>query len=202
MRELEFVACHACDLLQRLPFVPDGGKVLCHRCGAVLYEKRKNSLDRTLALTLTGLILFFLSNTFPMLTIKNEGLFQEMTLVAASTELYFQNKPALSILVGLTCVFVPFIQLTALLCVLVPIKLNRRPGISATIFRYFRKLQPWGMMEVFMLGILVAIVKLGKMATIIPGISLFSFAALIFIIAGTAAVLDPHLVWSRIGDPE
>jgi paraquat-inducible protein A len=61
-----------------------------------------------------------------------------------------------------------------------------------------RILQPWGMMEVFMLGILVSVVKLMKMATIVPGISLYCFAVLIFILAGSMACLDPRIIWERL----
>jgi paraquat-inducible protein A len=69
----------------------------------------------------------------------------------------------------------------------------------APVFRFQQSLGPWGMMEVFMLGILVAVVKLVDMAQIIPGLALWSFALLIFMLAGAAAALDPEIVWERVG---
>jgi len=78
--------------------------------------------------------------------------------------------------------------------------MNRLAWQAPFFFRYLRKLQPWGMMEVFMLGILVSIVKLAKMAVIIPGTSLYAFAALIFVLAGAISSLDPHLIWDRVGE--
>ena len=65
-------------------------------------------------------------------------------------------------------------------------------------FRLVRGFKPWGMVEVFMLGILVAFVKLAKMANLIPGIALYAFLALIFVLAASAAALDPHIVWNRL----
>jgi paraquat-inducible protein A len=81
--------------------------------------------------------------------------------------------------------------------VLLPLRFNRVPPGLAPLFRCLQSLQPWNMMEVFMLGILVSIVKLAKMAKIVPGIAVFSFLALIFVAAAATASLDPHLVWER-----
>jgi paraquat-inducible protein A len=82
--------------------------------------------------------------------------------------------------------------------VLLPLKLNRRPWKLPFFSRTIRSCKPWVMMEVFMLGILVAIVKLSKMASIIPGIALYAFMILIFVLAASAASLDPQLVWDRL----
>jgi paraquat-inducible protein A len=81
---------------------------------------------------------------------------------------------------------------------MVPLALGRMPRWLPTLFRYVSTLTPWGMMDVFMLGILVSVVKLSDMATIVPGTSLFAFAILIFVLAAAQASLDPDLVWSRV----
>lgn len=170
----------------------------CVRCGAVLHAKKRNSLDRSLSLTIAGLMLFVVSNSYPFLAMKSKGLVQEITLIQGATELYFQDMRILALLVFITCILVPLIQLSGMLYVLMPLKFNRLPWKLPVVFRFVRKLQPWGMMEVFMLGILVCVVKLAKMASIVPGIALYSFVALIFVLAGVAASLDPHMVWDRI----
>ncbi len=101
-------------------------------------------------------------------------------------------------LVFLTSILFPFLQLAGALYVLLPLKFNRLPWMVALVFRFIRGLQPWGMMEVFMVGILVSIVKLGKMASVVPGLAVYSFAILIFVLAAVAASLDPHIVWERL----
>lgn len=179
--------------------VPEGGQARCTRCGAELYSRKRNSLERTLALIIAGLILFFLSNAFPLLELSIQGNLQETTLFQGVKALYNQDMRGLAMLVLLTCILAPFVQLSGLFYVLAPLKYNRLAPKTARVFRFIRKLQPWSMMEVFMLGILVSIVKLAKMATIIPGISLYSFAALILVLAGAVASLDPHIVWERLG---
>jgi paraquat-inducible protein A len=84
------------------------------------------------------------------------------------------------------------------LAVLVPLRLGLVPWVLAGLFRHIRSLAPWGMMDVFLLGILVAVVKMAEMATMVPGKALFAFVILIFVLAAAQAALDPSLVWSRI----
>jgi paraquat-inducible protein A len=89
--------------------------------------------------------------------------------------------------------------MAGLLYILIPLQRDQGPAPHATrVFRLVQEVAPWGMMEVFMIGILVALVKLGHMATIIPGISVFSFGALIFVLAAAFMSLDLPLLWDRL----
>lgn len=191
------IACHDCDLIQRLPHMTDAGTVQCIRCGAVLHQKKRNSIERTLAWTVAGLILFSLANSFPFLAFKLEAQVRQTTLLTGITELYAQGMPELSIIVLLTTVLVPLSQMLCMLYVLLPLKFNIIPSGLPWVFRWVRHLQPWSMMEVFMLGILVSVVKLAKMAKIVPGVALFSFLALIFVLAAMTASMDSHLIWEK-----
>ena len=194
------VACPDCDLLNRLDG-PAAATLLCARCGAVLRRHRPDSIDRTLALVVAALLLFALANAFPFLAMQTGGLVQETTLLSGVHELWRQDLRLLAALVFCTCVLVPAAQLIGLGTILLPLRLGRRPPPGATrILRLVQAAAPWGMMEVFMLGILVALVKLGHMATIVPGVSVFSFAALIVVMAAAFSTLDPVLVWARL-DP-
>jgi len=103
----------------------------------------------------------------------------------------------IAILVLLTTVLVPFIQMLCLLYILLPLKFHRLPKELPRVFRFVNSVGPWGMMEVFMVGILVSVVKLAKMAKIIPGISLYSFLALIFVLSAMTVSLDTHRIWEK-----
>ena len=92
----------------------------------------------------------------------------------------------------------PLVQLTLLLYVLLPVHLGRIPWRMAAAFRWLRHVQPWSMMEVFLVGILVAVTKLVDMATVVPGLALWAFALLILVLAGASASLDPEEVWQRL----
>ena len=192
------IACHECDLLhQRRPLPPDGA-ARCVRCGAVLYRRKRNSLDRVLALTMAGLVLFVIANVYPFLTFRLEAQVQKTNLITGVVELYQQGMWIVAGVVLLTTIVMPLLELSVMLFVLVPLKLRRQPWKLALLFRSVRSFRPWGMMEVFMIGILVAAVKLIKMATIIPGTALYAFMILIFILAASAAALDPHIIWKTL----
>ena len=192
------IACHECDLLYQKQPLPPGGTARCVRCGAALYRHKRNSLDRVLALTIAGLILFMVANFYPFLTFRLEAQVQETTLISGVLELFAQGMWIVALVVLLTSILIPLLQIIGMLYILLPLKLNRQPWKLPFIFRLVRGFKPWGMLEVFMLGILVAFVKLAKMANLIPGIALFAFLALIFVLAASAVALDPHIVWSRL----
>lgn len=193
------IACHECDLLNTITDVPIGATARCARCGATLYNRKKNSIERSLAFTIAGLVLFVMANAYPILMMKSEGLLLKTTLLESILELYVEGMWGVAALVLITCVLAPLIQIFGLLYVLFPLQMRLTAWRAPLIFRYLRKLQPWGMMEVFMLGILVSMVKLADMATVIPGFSLYAFAALVFVLAAAVSSLDPHLIWEIIG---
>jgi len=195
---MSLTACHDCDLIHWFGPVPHGSAAKCSRCGAILYQNKRHSLERTLALTVTGLILFIVANSFPFLGLKLHARVHETILITGIKELYLQGMWILATVVLLTTIVMPAAQMLGLLYVLLPIKLNRIPWKLKEVFRFVQTLRPWAMMEVFMLGILVSIVKLAKMATIVPGIAAFAFMALIFVLAASLAVLNPHEVWEGI----
>lgn len=195
----DLIACHECDLLQRAPLLAPGATASCRRCGGVLYRRRRKSIERTLALAVAGLILFTAANTLPFLAFRMQGQVVETTLITGVRDLHEQGMTALAALVLVTSILAPLGQLLALLYVLLPMYVARPAPGAATVFRFLRRLQPWSMMEVFMLGVLVSLVKLADMAEIVPGLAIWSFSLLILVIAAASATLEPRQVWLRLG---
>lgn len=195
---MSLLACHECDLVLEIPRVADRVTARCVRCGAILIRARPDSVNRTLALILAGSVLFVVACWFPFLSMQNAGIVQETALLTGVYNLYQQKMPALATLVLLTCVLIPLAQMLGLLYILIPLSRNRQPRHAAWVFRAYLHLQPWGMMEVFLLGILVSMVKLGKMAVIVPGLAVIAFGFLIFVLAAALTTLDPHHVWERL----
>jgi paraquat-inducible protein A len=191
------MACHECDLLQKIPLVPEGSAAHCRRCGSTLVQNKPKSFQRPLALLFAGVILFVMFNAFPFLTFKKEGLEHQTHVVTGIRQLADQGMPELAALVAVNLLIVPGLHLLASLYVLVPVSLNRRAPGMFRVFRYLRLLQPWHMVEIFMLGVLVSMVKLAKMAQIIPGVAVYSVTAFIFVMAAASAAIDPHEVWER-----
>ncbi len=192
------IACHDCDLVHQIDTIPYGAGALCSRCGATLYKPKRDSLNRTLALTLAGVTLFLIANTFPFLGFKVGAQVRDTTLVTGIYQLFQQDMWLIATLVFFTVILAPAVHLLGVLYILVPLLFNRTPLHLAAVLRFILLFKPWGMLEIFMLGILVSIVKLAKMATIIPGVAVYAFMALICVMATMANTLDYHQIWERI----
>jgi paraquat-inducible protein A len=192
-----WVACHDCDLLHRLGEIPEGAAARCRRCGGLLRKRRPRSIERTLALLVGAAVLFVVANTFPFLSFDMKGQETQTTLITGVTDLWQQDMPEVAGLVLLTIFLAPLLQIAILLYVLLPLQWNRVPWQMAQAFRLLRRVEPWSMMEVFIIGILVAIVKLMDMAQIVPGLALWAFVMLFLLISGAVASLDPDAVWER-----
>ncbi len=193
------IACHECDLIHDIPPMPDRASACCVRCGSVLFRSKANSIDRTLAWTIAGLVLYVVAVSFPFLAMKNGPISNETGLLTGIHQLYNQGIIPLATLVFLTCVLVPLIQMLGLLYIFVPLKMRARAKYAVPVFRLFRHVKPWSMMEIYMLGILVSIVKLGKMATIVPGLAVIAFGLLIFVLNFALSAVDSHMVWEKLG---
>jgi paraquat-inducible protein A len=191
------VACPSCDLLHALGDVPEGATALCSRCGGVLRRRRRNPIERTLALSLAAAVLFAVANAFPFLSFAMKGQVTTTTLLSGVRDLYDQGKPEIAVLVGTTAVAAPFVQIALLVYVLLPLHLGRLPWGLAGAFRLLRRVTPWSMMEVFLIGILVSISKLAGMAQVVPGLALWAFALLMVVLTGALASLDPEAIWER-----
>jgi paraquat-inducible protein A len=195
----EIMACHDCGLVHHLLPLPKGGAASCTRCGAVLYRRKADSIDRALMLTLAALILFVIANSFPFLTFKLEGGATTSTLMTGVIQLYEDGMWPLAALVLGATILVPLAKLLASTYVLLPLRLGRRPWGLVQMFRATEIMHPWAMMEVFLLGVIVAYVKLSDLAKLELGIALYAFIALILVMIAAEVALDPREVWDRIG---
>lgn len=195
------LACPDCDLLHRAGTPPKGTMQLCTRCGAVLGRGRPSSLDAVLALHVTALILFGLANLFPLLSLRLHGSMQEASIPGCVRILAVLGWPWLSATLLTTVILAPLVHLAGMTVILAQITRGRPGAWTARAFRVLEEFRNWGMVEVFMLGFIVSFAKLARMATVVPGPSLYALAG--FIVAAALAVssLDARAVWEAHGLP-
>jgi paraquat-inducible protein A len=191
------IACHECDLVHRLGALTENTAARCTRCGATLVQRKPDTLRRCLAFAIAGLILFLIANIFPFLAFKVEFQMRQTTLITGILELYRQGYPQVAAVVLATTIVAPAVQLISVLFLVVPLMRGYMPRWVPHTLRLVKMAQPWSMMEIFMIGILVALVKLSKMARIEPGIAIFSFFGLICVMAALTAALDTHWIWEK-----
>lgn len=198
MNTRSLIACHECDLLYRDTPVPPGGRACCRRCGALLYRRTPDSLDRTLAYSLGAAVLMIVANVFPIVGLEAQGNRTSTTLFGTVRTLYETDTTSVAALVFVTTILMPLCDVAAMLYMLLPLKFGWVPkGLPAT-FRLIQTVRPWGMVEVFMLGTLVSLAKLSHIASVVPGVALWSFGLLMFLVAAAAVAFDPREVWARV----
>ena len=198
MAATKLIACESCDLLHRLGPVPEGHTAKCRRCGDVLRRRPRNGLERTLALALASSVLFVVANSFPFLAFDMKGLATQTTLLTGVVDLWQAGKEEIAALVFLTIELAPALQIGLILWVLGPLRFGQRPWQLPHAFRLLRHAQTWSMLEVFLIGILVAIVKLLAMASVVPGLALWSFVLLIGVLTAAVSSFDPEEVWEKL----
>ena len=194
----ELIACLDCDLLQYKIDLAPGCRARCVRCGGTLYARALHHIDYPIAWAIAAVVLFAIANAFPLLSLEVQGRHTSTTLVGAALTMQDQGMPLVAALVIGTTLVAPILVLVAMLYVLIPLRNGRlMPGFVG-FARVLQAIAPWGMLEVFVLGILVSLVKLQHLATVIPGLGLWGFNALMLTSVAASASYDPHLVWQHI----
>ena len=196
---MSVIVCHACDLAHRLDRIAPATRVRCVRCQAELYRTSAAGVDTAIAFALAGLVLFIIANLYPLVSFKVNGTTRMATLTGAALGLYDQGYATLAVLVIFTAVLVPLTQILSFLYVLVPVRLGFRAPGQETVFRALAALRPWGMTEVFVLGAIVALVKLSSEAEVAPRIALIAYGFLMFMLAAIASVTPTEQIWQWIG---
>jgi paraquat-inducible protein A len=193
MRELAI--CAYCDTVHERVELPTRGAARCVSCDRPLYHSNTD-LGAMLAATITATAAFLVATTFPLITLTSGGLQTEATLWRAITAAYSQDLPGVAVSLAVTLIFAPLVELALLLWVLVPLCLRTRPLGFMWIMRLMHILRPWRMVEVFLLGVVVAVVKLSAVATAVPGWGLFGIAVMTLALASLAS-FDRGEMWRR-----
>jgi paraquat-inducible protein A len=192
------MACHECGLIHRVVEFEHDRIAECHRCGAALYRSRPEGVDHALSLVVAAIVLFVLANVFPFMSFNLEGRSETMLLGSGFWRLYQDGQWAISILILMVGILMPLARLLLQIYILLPLRFGIMPPNAEPIFRLASRLRPWAMTEIYLVGVIVAYVKLVDFAQIGLGVGLLAFAALIVVMAWADAALDPHEVWERL----
>jgi paraquat-inducible protein A len=192
------VACPHCDLVQRLKPVVPGESARCPRCETELRRGRKDSLDRTLALTVAAAILYIITNTTPMLGLHVVGRESFTTVMEGAEKLWEHDQKIVAVLVFFAVVVAPALQIGFLLIVVLACRAKRPAAWVGGLLRHHPFTKTWSMVEVMLLGVLVSLTKIAELATVIPGEALFTVGGLVVLLAAMQANFDPQEVWVRV----
>jgi len=194
MSERFKTACHECGVVVHIPKRPDASHYHCPRCRALLY-RRGQPFSYIIVMAATAVVLFFPLTFLPILDLTIFGIETKVTLFRALWMVYEDGYRAIALLATLTGLLIPLGMMGLLLAILVPLRLGYRPRHVAHYYRLYEKARAWGMAEVYLVSIVVAIVKLYKMGTLQIGLGfyLFIFFFLTYYIA--TVWFNPEDIW-------
>jgi paraquat-inducible protein A len=192
------IACPHCDLLQRLPDLEPGASARCPRCNHELWRRREDSINQTFALTFAAALLYIVANSVPMLGLTVVGRQAFTTVLGGAQHLWEDGRTTVAALVLFTAVVSPALQIGFMMAIVIGARRNPIPAWVGFLLRNHGMTRTWSMIEVMMLGVLVALIKIADYATVIPGLALFVLGALVFVLAAMQAAFDPRQVWDRI----
>ena len=196
--DARLVACHQCDLLINKRTIPQGSAAKCPRCASVLYHNKKDSLNRALALALTGLVFFIPANILPVLSMNMIGRHQEGIIISGAYQLANTGFVGVGFLVFLFAIAIPVVQLFLIVAVLLCIKMNTGLSMAVNLFKIQVKLRPWSMVEIYLLGTLLSCLKLMDDAEVTFENGFFALVGLLLMSLLSAITLDSSYVWKKL----
>lgn len=195
---METVACPDCDLLQFLPDLPPGGKALCARCGRAVATRAFDPIGRPLALTTTALLSLIVANTMPLMGLSAEGRHASTTIVGGAYQMWLQGQELTALIVAFCALIAPAGYILCMLSVLLAAGRPPAPQWVGEMLRWSGSLQPWAMIEVMMLGILVALIKIAELATVEAGIGMYAVGMLVLLFPAISVSFEPDEIWRRV----
>lgn len=194
----QLIACHECDLLLRKPAPEQGERVECPRCGYELYSHRHQMLRRSMALVIAALLLYVPANFLPIMQLNLLGQASDDTVWSGVLGLYNSGMQGVAVVVFLCSMAVPLLKLLCQFAVLLSIRLDFGRSYGLLLYRIYHHLRDWGMLEVYLMGILVALVKLADLADVSLGLGLLCFIALLLVQVWLEVTMSPHQIWEAL----
>jgi paraquat-inducible protein A len=192
------IACVQCDLLLPMPVVAEGERADCPRCGAPLISVPRDGLKRSFAFALSAVVFMVIAVSYPFMTMKAGGFENEMTLPQAALELYEYGMVALSAVVFAAILVIPAAMLGLILALVAQLRRGVPAPWLVPVGRLIFGLGTWCMVEVFVIGVIVSLVKLASMATVVLGISFWAYAAFSICLTAALTSLDRAYIWDEI----
>jgi len=196
------VSCHSCHLVCREPRLKAGETAICPRCQAFLHRRKPNSIAHTWALLIAALILYFPANMLPIMTVISFGQAQTDTIISGVTHLLAAGMWPIALLVFFASIIVPISKLVIMAYLLVSVQLKSlwHPLDRTRLYRITETIGRWSMVDIYVIAILIALVKLEALATIEPGPGAIFFAAVVVLTLFAARTFDPRLIWDSLED--
>ena len=191
----DLVICEHCDAVYQRRALQKGEVAACTNCTAIVYQAQDLNVRERLALSVTAAIAFLIANICPVITIDLHGLESQTTMWQAALALAQGDAAPIAVPTAAVAVLVPLLQIVLLIWVLLFARSGRRAPGFAPAMKMLGILRPWSMVEVCMLGILVAVIKLSSLVQVYFGAGIWATAGLMILMTLIAG-RDVSQLWA------
>lgn len=197
-KQASLISCRMCGQLSRVG--KTSTHLICPHCEADVCERKPNSISRTWALVIAAVALYIPANILPVMTVISMGKGEPDTILSGIKHLIESGMWPLAVVVFFASITVPMLKLLGLTFLLISVqrKSHWNPKDRTKLYRIIESVGRWSMVDIFMVSILIALVKLGTLATIVPGAGATFFAGVVVITMFAAMSFDPRLIWDSI----
>ena len=199
-RDMGLLGCHVCGLVSRSQGDEDG--LRCPQCNSVLHSRVPNSLARTWALLLTAMILYIPANLLPMMETTYLGEVTTDTIISGVLLFIEEGDWLVAGIIFSASIMIPILKMSSLLYLLISV--HRRCAVRkrqrALLYRVTELVGRWSMVDVFVVGLLTALVHMGLISNIYPGMGIMAFAGVVILTMLAALSFDSRLIWDFKSD--
>ncbi len=194
--DLGLAGCHVCGKVAP----EDHG--CCPRCGVVIHIRKPHSIQRTIALMAAAAALYIPAMTLPVMTLQELGDVAPTTIVEGMVEFWTNGDYPIALVIFTASILIPLLKIVALawLCAAALGRVHPSPKMLAKVYWLTELLGRWSMIDIFVVGILVALVQIGTYMSVTPGPGALAFGSVVILTMFAATSFDPRLLWDRI-DP-
>ncbi len=198
------VSCHDCHLLSRWRDLDSGQSAVCPRCGGELHQRKPNSIARTWALVIAAMVFYLPANMLPMTIASALGSTQGDTILSGVIYFIHSGSWEIALVIFTASVFVPFMKFSILIYLLLSVQFKwvKRPRDRMVLYRLTEAVGRWSMLDVYVVTILIALVKLGVLVNMEAGPAAVYFAAVVVLTMIAAESFDPRLIWDAMEEGE
>ncbi len=185
-------SCHICG---KVSAAAEGA---CPRCGSHLHLRKPQSLQRTWALLVSAMVLYFPANLMPVMTVHQLGGGGESNTILHGIITFWQMKAyPVAIIIFIASVLIPILKIASLvwLCCAAQGRASCSPVALSRVYHIAEFLGRWSMVDVFVVAILACLVRMGALMNIIPGPAALAFSGVVILTMFAAMCFDPRLIW-------
>lgn len=201
-KQRSLASCSVCHLAIDMSEVSNA-HILCPRCYANVTMRKPHSLSKCWAFLIAAFVLYIPANIFPIMTLVSFARESKETIISGIFQLFHTGQWGIGVVVLVASVFVPIFKIAALMFLVLSVQLKWQwnPLARAKLYRFVEWIGRWSMIDIFMISVLVAIVRLKELASIEPGIGAMAFASVVILTMLASKVFDPRLIWDNIQGP-